>query len=123
MKVVINKCYGGFGLSDEGFERFLELKGIKYYKWKHRFGGFNYSTVPKEEYFREDGSQEAASYLSMYSISRTDPCLIQVVEEMGRKAESDTSKLKVVEIPDDVSWQISEYDGLECIEEVHRTWG
>ncbi|CAB4127276.1 hypothetical protein UFOVP84_106 [uncultured Caudovirales phage] len=28
-KIVISKSYGGFGLSDKGFERYLDLKGIK----------------------------------------------------------------------------------------------
>ena len=28
MKVVINKCHGGFGLSDLGVQRYAELKGI-----------------------------------------------------------------------------------------------
>jgi hypothetical protein len=28
-----------------------------------------------------------------------------------------------VDIPDDVKWQIEEYDGNEWIAESHRTWG
>jgi hypothetical protein len=31
MKIVINDCYGGFGLSYEGVMRYAELKGIKLY--------------------------------------------------------------------------------------------
>lgn len=31
-KIVINKSYGGFELSNEVFERYLELKGISYNK-------------------------------------------------------------------------------------------
>lgn len=35
MKVVINTCYGGFGLSDEAMERYKILKGIteEVYYW------------------------------------------------------------------------------------------
>ena len=29
MKVVINRCFGGFGLSDEAIELYAEKKGIK----------------------------------------------------------------------------------------------
>jgi len=30
--------------------------------------------------------------------------------------------LKIVEIPDDVDWEINEDDGSEWIAEKHRTW-
>ena len=29
---------------------------------------------------------------------------------------------KIVEIPDGVQWEITEYDGKECIKEKHRSW-
>lgn len=34
MKVVINTCYGGFGLSDLAKERYLELAGCKPKSWQ-----------------------------------------------------------------------------------------
>jgi hypothetical protein len=55
-------------------------------------------------------------------IDRTDPALIAVVEELGYEASGGFADLKVVEIPDDVTWQIEEYDGSEWVAEVHRTW-
>jgi len=30
--------------------------------------------------------------------------------------------LKVVEIPDDVEWNVQEYDGNEWVAEKHRIW-
>ena len=33
MKVVINTCYGGFGLSEEARERYVELTGSKPTHW------------------------------------------------------------------------------------------
>ena len=53
---------------------------------------------------------------------RTNPLLIQVIEELGERANNRFSKLEIVEIPDDVKWQIDEYDGWESIHEVHREW-
>ena len=84
MKIVINSCYGGFGLSEEA----LKYIGIK----------------------------------DCYDIERNDPRLIECVRELGEKADSRCAKLKIVEIPDDVEWQVEEYDGIEWIAEKHETW-
>ena len=51
-EIVMNNCYGGFGLSDEAFELYLKKKGIKYYKYQSRLGGSDYYAVPKEKYER-----------------------------------------------------------------------
>ncbi|HLX53523.1 MAG TPA: hypothetical protein VKR58_06265 [Aquella sp.] len=53
---------------------------------------------------------------------RTDPLLIQVVEELGDKANGSCAELKVIEIPDDVDYEIEEYNGQEWVAEKHRTW-
>jgi hypothetical protein len=53
---------------------------------------------------------------------RTDAKLVECVETLGEKADGRFAELKVVEIPDDVEWEIDEYDGLETIHEVHRVW-
>ena len=87
MKVVINRCYGGFGLSK---------KAVK-----------------------DLGCESPYDY----DDNRTAPELIKLIEEKGSEYCSDNgAKLKVVEIPDDVDWYIDEYDGVETIEEVHRSW-
>ena len=90
MKIVINTCYGGFGLSDQALARYNILAGTKL-----------------ETY---------------YEIERNDPCLVQVVEELGAKANDFCADLKIVDIPDDVEWYIHEYDGLESVYEKHRIW-
>lgn len=134
MKVVINRCFGGFGLSDVAFERYLDLKGITWYKGASEFYGSSYYTVPEEEYRALEAKCEAKPvgpdrykevnglYLSIMNIERNDPLLVQVVEELGEKASSKYSELKVVEIPDDIEWEISEYDGMESVKEKHRSW-
>jgi hypothetical protein len=53
---------------------------------------------------------------------RHDPLLIQVVEELGEVAAGSHTTLKIVEIPDGTDYTIEEYDGLEHIAEVHKTW-
>ncbi len=54
--------------------------------------------------------------------SRDDPLLVEVVEELGEDAGGWGCFPKVVEIPDDVDWEIHNYNGMEWIAETHRTW-
>jgi hypothetical protein len=53
---------------------------------------------------------------------RADPRFVKVVEELGDDACGEYAKLVVVEIPDDIEWEIDEYDGYETIREAHRSW-
>lgn len=91
MKIVINRCFGGFGLSEEALEEYKTRKSIGEDIWS-------------------------------WDIDRNDPVLIDIVESMDKRANGDFAKLEIVEIPDDVEWQIKEHDGLEHIAEKHRTW-
>lgn len=54
--------------------------------------------------------------------SRTDERLIQCIETLGERANGTSAHLTIVEIPDDVEWEIEEYDGRECVAEKHRVW-
>jgi len=149
MKIVINRCYGGFGLSHKAVMRYAELKGIKLYPFfdditKQVYGEratldnpevmVSYTLVPIEEYnmiLAEDekkplGADRYANsnalYFSEINIPRTDPDLITVIKELGEEANDRFSKLAIIEIPDDIEWEISEYDGWETVEEKHRSW-
>lgn len=130
MKVVINVCYGRFDLSEAAVLRYAELKGMTLYTHKEASWLTLYLKVPHEEYKRTEEycksikQYEEANKLvfSPDNIERADPILIQVVEELGAAANGSHAQLKVVEIPDDVQWEIAEYDGWENVAEVHRTW-
>jgi len=136
MKIVINDCYGGFGLSYEGVMRYAELKGIKLYSEIKSSLCTYYLTSPEDrivhdlETFNKLSLNERQEYNKKYSaqifnwylIERNDPALIQVVEELGEKSFGQHAKLSIVEIPDGVSWTIEEYDGSEWVAEEHRTW-
>lgn len=52
-----------------------------------------------------------------------DPDLISTIEETNSQYGMDLPTIKIIEIPDDVKWEIntSEY-GRESIHEVHRVW-
>ena len=111
MKVVINTDWGGFGLSDDAIRRYAELKGITLVEETNEYGITFYVDQINDE-----------SYFEAHDFDRTDPALIQVVEEMGDASFGWAAKLKIVEIPDDVDWYVSDYDGVEHIAERHRTW-
>lgn len=129
-KVVINKCFGGFGLSDEANVALAARRGITLYPLDEHFGCTHYATVPKEEYERleresrvqRDYSLVNGLFWNAREFGRDDPDLVAVVEEFGDKANSRFSELKVVEVPDGVEWELNEYDGIEWIAEKHRTW-
>jgi len=100
MKIVINKCFGGFGLSEAVYK---EL-GIKW-------DGYDY--LSNDALGIKDDN---------YYAFRSDKRLVDAVEKVGEeKASGELAKLRVVEIPDDVEWEIDEYDGIESIHEKHRS--
>ena len=109
MKIVINCDYGGFSLSDWAIETYADRKGIKLKKEK-KFGITLYTNAVTNEDFESR------------DIERNDPVLIKVVEDLGSKSFGFAANLKIVEIPDDVDWEVVQYDGLEHIAEKHRTW-
>jgi len=75
-------------------------------------------------------SKEAYAYLHKkwdamgleFYDDRTNPKLIKCVEKLGDRANGEYSKLKIIEIPDNIDWEISKYYGIECVEEKHRIW-
>lgn len=117
-KIAVNRCFGGFGLSEAATRRYLELKGLPCYVQHNSWGSFEcFTKAPQDREHQYDGLFYAGR-----ETERDDPLLIQVIEELGKDADGDCAQLAIVEIPDDVQWQIEEYDGAEHVAEVHRTW-
>ena len=57
------------------------------------------------------------------NIKREDKRLIELIKEWGsERCSGNYSELKIVEIPDDVEYEIDDYDGCESIHEKHRIW-
>ncbi len=93
-KIVINTDFGGFGLSRDAWVLWCLQKG-----WD-----------PDDENLHD------------HMIERDCPALVKIVEAMGADANGPYSRLKIVEIPADVFWELADYDGREWIAEQHRTW-
>lgn len=114
-KIVINTCYGGFGLSDAAFQEFLHRKGVA---WELVKDG------QWQTYYAKGHAGDDNYYISEYDYyeNRTDADLVDIVETMGKEANGWAANLKVVDVPDDVDWYLDEYDGIEWVAERHRTW-
>jgi len=142
MKIVVNKCYGGWGVSVEALKALYLMKSnaVK-------------STTIKEYYGRNSTKKwekDKAEYLPigdgiwahkmdfniwdektpnvLYDINnrsdeaRTNNDLIELIENGKINVNGNYADLRVVEIPDNVEWEIDEYDGIESIHEKHRSW-
>ena len=75
MKIVINDCYGGFGLSKKAK---AELKKL----------GYNEDDIYSFEYYPE---------------KRENRDLIKVIEALGAEANGESAKLSIVELPDNTT--------------------
>jgi hypothetical protein len=89
-KVVYNTCYGGFSISPEALTRMKEL-------------GY---TGDASIYNR---------YAYLYECVRHNPILVQVVEELGKRANSPGSDLCIAQVFG--PYCIEEYDGSETVME------
>lgn len=141
MKIVINSCFGGFSLSRKAVQRLAELQGRECYFFEHKYVNNEYVPisdpfsetarrytfwttfdVPDPNAFEDEKELYDKHYINNRPDDRTDPLLVQVVEELGDEANGDCAKLRIVEVPDGIEWEIDEYDGVEHIAEKHRTW-
>jgi len=89
-KVVYNACYGGFSISLAALERMQEL-------------GFRGEVIVSR------------NLVVLNDCARHDPILVQVVEELGKKANGIHATLKIAEVSG--PYRIEEYDGSETIME------
>lgn len=97
MKIVINKCTGGFGLSRYALAELKKLKGIS-----------------------PEPSTDDPTFIT--ELKRNDPDLIFIVEKLGQYADSDYSSLEIIEIPDVDFEIIADDSGPEIVVEVGHYW-
>jgi hypothetical protein len=133
VKVIINKCFGGFGLSHDAMKWLIEKK-----KWtieKHnikenhkcmlidyRDSQFNSLGIALNEEVIAPTNKDD-DWTKSIQLIRTHKDIIECVETLGSIANGSFAELKIVEIPDDIEWEIDEYDGIESIHEKHEVWG
>lgn len=133
MKVVINKGFNQFGLSLEALQKMFGSVYVYQHDWlldlyfrqdslkdrRSRSNNFIYSIY---DYGKETLKIDEQHRIYFDTMDRSLDKLVSIVEEMGQKAGAYGTSLKVIEIPDDVNWEIEEFDGQERIREVGRIW-
>jgi hypothetical protein len=138
-EIVINRCWGGFGLSQEairelkrlGCPHLVEYDEEEFFKWEKENGSWReiWKNLSWEDYKRKQ-----MRFLGLIRIGgklvgdghgyedRDCEKLVKVVKKLGIKACGRFANLKIVKIPADVEWEIDNYDGMETVEEKHRRW-
>lgn len=112
--IVINRCHGGFSLSHDA--RVAYLTSLK----------IDFSITARES--RDSTSRHGPRIIVNgeqwfdHAIRRDDPYLVQVIRDLGDKANGVNARLKIVSIPSEVVWDLHDYDGIEWIAETHRVW-
>ena len=91
--VAINRCYGGFNLSDKAVEELRKR-----------------ISDPKIQ------SYSFQSYNDEYR--RHHPVLIEVIKELGEEANGPFSKIEIDYIEEKYKdhYSVKEYDGMECVD-------
>jgi hypothetical protein len=75
------------------------------------YGGFGLSQEAMDRY------TELSGVTDFYArdLRRSDPFLVQVVEELGEDANDGFSNLAIRDVPVGTYWRIDEYDGFERV--------
>ena len=108
MKIVINDCRGEFSLSEEAVKEYAIRRNLILYMKR----------IPTEcIYFTKAKELRRDAYDGIWEpkrhIPRFDTVLVDIVEKMGRKANTIYSRLVVKEVDEDSNWSIVENDGKE----------
>lgn len=99
IEVAYNDKYGGFGISKRALERMVEL-----------------GSEDAKKYYEKLDKNLLSSYDSFYhDVVRFDPILIQVIKELGKRANGGGSRLAVAKVHLDSLIQTECYDGKESV--------
>ncbi len=123
MRLVLNKCFGGFQLSNEAYEWLIKNKGWKVTTYTKDGRGY---VNEKAQLVKADRSSLGHKYWLVNDKAdiefRTSHDLIAVVEALGDKVNTNVSRLQIIEVPKNVvNPYIDEYDGVETLRE-GRSW-
>lgn len=131
MKIAINSKNGGFCLSPLAMRAYARKKGKELYAYKVKENikkGDKYTFLQTSIYdqsgivlfFTKDygiGMRNPEEEYNLYvgDIERTDPDLIEVIEDLGDSANGRHAKLEIIDIPDGLDYHILSSWGDEYV--------
>lgn len=135
MEVILNKTYGGFRVSEEGYDLYCKKMGVPIFRYKHDYSKCSFVKLHSEKemkaafvvyhYVKDFGESFSSDdmftnnpyYINLNESYRFNPTLIEVVKELGTKVNTMYSNLQVIEVPGDNpdDYIIDEYDGFETM--------
>lgn len=135
MEVILNKTYGGFRVSEEGYDLYCKKMGVPIFRYGHDYNKCSYVKIHSEKeaenflvtfHFTKDFGESFSAndffvnntyYINLNENYRFNPTLIEVVKELGTKVNTLYSNLQVIEVPGDNpdDYIINDYDGIETM--------
>lgn len=118
MKYVLNKCFGGFGLSNEAFEWLKNNKGwIQGETYKDECDFYSTGYGGRNKYYMKGINDSELEF-------RCREDLVECVETLGDAANGSCASLSIVNCPMEPSSgiEIDEYDGIESIQTIPDRW-
>lgn len=143
MKKIVISTNDYFGLSAKAVKRIAELKSmdiffymespdkdgtflkikVEYADNNNRFFEFHCASVDLGDKTTSDELDKHCLYIEkQLETNRDDPDMIQAIEELGEESYCYYCGLKIIQIPDDVDWQIECDEFHEWVAEKHRKW-
>ena len=105
-KIAYNTNHGKFSLSHEAIMFYAKLANINIVPIKNSEYSYDYYV---------NGIIDDGHYFYHYNIERTDPFLIETIEQLGDKANCFNSKIKIKYLPEGTKYFINGYGGYETI--------
>lgn len=124
IECVLNKSYGGFELSALALKKYFQKKNMIVYAYQKNDYSKTIDILDKQKYsyitlsyltpnqLQNRKSFNTYDFIYEDSLDRTDKDLIQVVRQLGQKANTRFSDLRIVGI----QLNIHNYDGFETIQ-------
>lgn len=105
MEVVINRCFGGFSLSNEAIALCVQ-KGMTIANLADKDKKADFIKYTDGGILNRDDK-----------LFRTNKIVIEVVKKLGKRADGEFASLEIIEIPfDDTNyWEIESFDGKEKV--------